>query len=283
MLKVIPCLCCTQVLRFCFCSRKNEQTHYHCHQTTVQNEIHTKFKYLPHITYIHISHIARKTTFGAIFNGNSEQRRMNVSHNAREKENKARQRTTTTERKEHTTTGARMLFLLCAMWKTMKNKVRLSPNTLHICECNEIKIYKPFNPEMVHMKLTTMKRKMSDKMRILLCARARTVSCFPLLLLLLLLCVFFHFISIFHCTLQDVASDVVVCVVFSSSVAAQITERQIDTVHSHDKMFIYHMMMVDSFFRLLTRKSNRSQPTIKHKLTASIRLNFASKSFSGTR
>lgn len=28
--------------------------------------------------------------------------------------------------------------------KTMRNKVRLSPNTLHICKSNEIKIYKPF-------------------------------------------------------------------------------------------------------------------------------------------
>lgn len=28
--------------------------------------------------------------------------------------------------------------------KTMRNEERLSPNTLHICESNEIKIYKPF-------------------------------------------------------------------------------------------------------------------------------------------
>lgn len=51
---------------------------------------------------------------------------------------------------------------VATMPATMSNKVRLSPNSLHICQSNEIKIYKPIYQENGSYEITTMNRKMGD-------------------------------------------------------------------------------------------------------------------------
>lgn len=145
------CICILGFVLLFQLQEKWKQTHYPPSNDRPKWKTHkvqvlTSYQYI----YSHFSHDKRYDI----------QRQQPVECESQHNKNKARKKMKITTTKMNRFVFASVCVCVClyTMWKTMKNKVRLSPNTLHICECNEIKIYKPFTQKNSIYEMTTTEK-----------------------------------------------------------------------------------------------------------------------------